>query len=130
MKRSCYKEWKNLLQREAKYFLFIADRIAEGGKTILKLSPLKVSLRKHAYSNILKIPPPPKNWKFSDKNSDIFHISAQNIDCGYSLEPLRRSGSNEYPQSMFLSRNKKNNVYPCKPQFYYITLGFKGVKII
>ena len=24
-----------------------------------------------------------KTWKFSDKNSDIFHISAQNIDCGY-----------------------------------------------
>ena len=22
-----------------------------------------------------------KNWKFSDKNSDIFHISAQNFDC-------------------------------------------------
>ena len=31
----------------------------------------------------------------------IFVISAQNIDCGYSLEPPRRSGSNEYPQSMF-----------------------------
>ena len=31
----------------------------------------------------------------------IFHISAQNIDCGYSLEPPRRGGSNEYPQSMF-----------------------------
>ena len=31
---------------------------------------------------------------------------------------------------MFLSRNKKNNVYPCKPQFYYIKMGFKGVKII
>ena len=60
-----------------------------------------------------------KNRKFSGKNSDIFHISAQNIDCGYSLEPPRRGGSNEYPQSMFLSRNKKNNVYPCKPQFYY-----------
>ena len=29
-----------------------------------------------------------KNWKFLvKKNSDIFHISAQNIDCGYSLEP-------------------------------------------
>ena len=38
----------------------------------------------------------------------IFHISAQNIDCGYSLEPPRRGGSNEYPQSMFLSRHKKN----------------------
>ena len=31
---------------------------------------------------------------------------------------------------MFLSRNKKDNVYPCKPQFYNIKVGFKGVKII
>ena len=31
----------------------------------------------------------------------IFLIFAQNIDCGYSLEPPRRGGSNEYPQSMF-----------------------------
>ena len=53
-----------------------------------------------------------KNWKFSDKNSDIFHISAKNIGCGYSLEPPRWDGSNEYPESMFLSRNKKNNIYP------------------
>ena len=67
---------------------------------------------------------------FRDKNSDIFHISAQNIDCGHSLEPHRRGGTNEYPQSMSLSRIKKNNVYPCKPQFYYIKVGFKGVKII
>ena len=71
-----------------------------------------------------------KNWKFSDKISDIFHISAQNIDCGYSLEPPRPGGSNGYTQSMFLSRNKKNNVYPCKLQFYFIKVGFKGVKII
>ena len=26
----------------------------------------------------------------------MFHISAQNIDCGYSLEPPLRGGSNEY----------------------------------
>ena len=64
------------------------------------------------------------------KNSDIFHISAQNIDCANSLEPPRRGGSNEYPQSMFSSRNKKNNVYPCKPQFHYIKVGLKRVKII
>ena len=31
----------------------------------------------------------------------IFLISAQNMDCGYSLEPPHRGGSNEYPQSMF-----------------------------
>ena len=67
---------------------------------------------------------------FQMKNSDIFHISAQNIDCGYSLEPPRRGGSNGYPQSMFSSSNKKNNVYPCKPQFYNIKVGLKGVKII
>ena len=73
---------------------------------------------------------PPKNENLQIKNSDIFHVSAQNIDCGYSLEPPHRGGSNEYSQSMFLSRNKKNNVYPCKPQFYYIKVGFKGVKII
>ena len=72
----------------------------------------------------------PEKEKFQIKKSDIFLISVQNIDCGYSLEPPWRGGCNEYPQSMFLSRNKKNNVYPCKPQFYYIKVGFKGVKII
>ena len=73
---------------------------------------------------------PLKTENFQIKTSDIFHISAQNIDCRYSLEPPRQSGSNKYPQSMFLSRNEKNNIYPCKPQFYYIKVGFKGVKII
>ena len=67
---------------------------------------------------------------FRQKKIDSFHISAQNIDCRYSLEPPQRGVSNEYQQSMFLSRNEKNNVYPCKPQFYYIKVGFKGVKII
>ena len=73
---------------------------------------------------------PAKNENFQINISDMFHISAQNIDCWYSLEPPRRGGSNEYPQSMFLSRNKKNNVYPCNPQFYYIKVGFKEVKTI
>ena len=40
-----------------------------------------LSSRKHAYSNILKILPP-KNENFQIKNSDIFQISPQNIDCG------------------------------------------------
>ena len=51
------------------------------------------------------------------KNSGSFHISSQNIDRGYLLEPPRRGGSNEYPQSMFLSRNKKINVIPVNPSF-------------
>ena len=86
-----------------------------------------------------------KNIRISDKKTDIFHISAQNIDCGYSLElpkwgtqnidceyslePPQWGSSNEYLQSIFLSRNKKNYVYPFKPQFYYIKVGFKGVKV-
>ena len=44
----------------------------------------------------------PKKENFHIKILIIFfHISAQNIDCGYTLEPPRRGGSNEYPQSMF-----------------------------
>ena len=31
---------------------------------------------------------------------------------------------------MFLAENEKNNVYPCKLQFYYIKVVFKGVSII
>ena len=58
------------------------------------------TLRKHAYSTVLEILPQ-KNEIFQIKISDIVHISAQNIDCGYPLEPPRRGGSNEYPQSMF-----------------------------
>ena len=60
----------------------------------------------------------------------FFPISAQNIDCWYSLEPPWRGGSNEYPQSMFLAEIRKMDVYPCKPQFYYIKVGFERVKII
>ena len=43
---------------------------------------------------------------------NTFLIFAQNIDCGYTLEPPRRGGSNEYPQSMFWNKNKKNRYTP------------------
>ena len=69
------------------------------------------------------------NWKFSDKNSDIFRISVQNIGGGYLLEPPRRGGSNKYQQSIFRTEIWKNNVYPSKPHFYYIKVRFKGFKI-
>ena len=89
--------------------------------------------RNITYSNIQKILPPKKKkknkWKFSNRIADIFHISAQNIDCVYSLEPPRRGGCNEYPQTMLLSRSKKTNVYICKPPFYKIKVGLKGLKL-
>ena len=58
-----------------------------------------------------------KNENFQLKNFDIFFIFAQNIDCGYTLEPPRRGGSNEYPQSMFWSKIKKNRYTPAFPSF-------------
>ena len=51
---------------------------------------------------------------FRCKNCDIFLIFAPKIDRGYKLR-------------MFKSKNKRNNVYPCKPQFYYIKVGCLGV---
>ena len=59
----------------------------------------------------------PKKENFQIRNSDIFHISAQNIDYGHSLEPPRQGGSNEYPQSMFLAEIRKIMYTPVNPGF-------------
>ena len=54
---------------------------------------------------------------FIGKKVDNFKRFAQNIDCGYTLEPPRRGDSNEYPQSMFWNKNKKNRYTPVNPSF-------------
>ena len=54
---------------------------------------------------------------FQTKNSNIFHISAQNIDCGYPLELPRRGGTNKYPQSMFWAEIRKIMYTPVNPSF-------------
>ena len=38
-----------------------------------------------------------KKGKFSNKRTGIFYIPAQNIDCGYTLEPPWRGDTNKYP---------------------------------
>ena len=75
----------------------------------------KPALRKHAHA--YKKFFDSKNEKFHWKKIDIFLIFAQNIDCGYTLEPPRRGGSNEYPQSMFWNKNKKNRYTLAYPSF-------------
>ena len=67
---------------------------------MIELTHQSIALRKLAYAMnryflALKIE------HFQPKKFDILFIFAQNIDCGYTLEPPRRGGSNEYPQSMF-----------------------------
>ena len=71
---------------------------------------------------------PPKKKKISDKNSDIFLISAQKHRVWVLVRTAsaRRGGSNEYPQSMFLSRNKKVMYTLVNPNFTW----FKGFNII
>ena len=59
----------------------------------------------------------------------IFLTFLQNIDCGYTLELLRRGGYNEYPQSVFWSKNKKNRYSPAYPSFSYIQVGCEGLHI-
>ena len=58
------------------------------------------------------------------------HGRIDNVKTVYPTTNKVCMGYYEYLQSIFLSRNKKNNAYPCKPQFYFIKVGFKGVKII
>ena len=81
--------------------------MSENGKVLRKHTPLQIYWKFHHQ----------KTQDFSDKNSDIFHISAQNIDCGYSLEPPRRGGSNGYPQSLFWAEIRKIMYTPVNPSF-------------
>ena len=58
----------------------ISEEPVFGNWKIVASAMVSFSLRKHAYSNILKILQPKKE-NFQIKKSDIFHIPAQNIDC-------------------------------------------------
>ena len=58
--------------------VIIEVNIFDGGPLYFRLSITKTRLSP-------KLPPKTENFKI--KNSDIFHISAQNIDYGYALEP-------------------------------------------
>ena len=71
-----------------------------------------------------------KRRKFSDK---IFWYFSYSCSKHRLLVLVRTASARRFerdPQSMYFLQNKKNNVYPCEPQFYYIKVGFKGVKII
>ena len=88
------------------------------------------SLRKQAYSNILKIFPP-KNENFQIKILIFFSYFCSK----HRLWVLVRTASPgeavlTSTHNLCFEQKLENNVYPCKPQFYYIKVGFKGVNII
>ena len=70
-----------------------------------------------------------KMKNFSRKLLMFFLIFAQNIGYGYTLKPPRRSDSNEYPQSMFWSKNKKNRYTPANPSFTMYKWGLRGYSL-
>ena len=72
----------------------------------------KISSRKHAYIILTPLNPTfiQKNWGFQGYTL-FFLILFKNIDYGYSLELPIRGGSNEYPQSMFLSEIWKIEIF-------------------
>ena len=53
----------------------------------------------------------------------IFLLSAQNIECGYSLEPPHRGDSNEYSQSMFWAEIRKKSEFLSK-NFHFLIIKF------
>ena len=58
-----------------------------------------------------------KNENFQIKNLIFFLFLLKNTDCGYSLEPPWRGGSNKYPQFMFWAEIRKLMYTPVNPTF-------------
>ena len=85
-----------MAQSERNYpnFIFVCLRYILGYTII---SNCNQTLRNHAHAIY-------RFFCYDEKLFDIFFlIFAQNIDCGYKLEPPCLGGSNEYPHSMFWS---------------------------
>ena len=69
------------------------------------------SSQKHGYSNMTDFLQQQQQQKKKKKKENFqikilifFHIFAQNIHCGYSLEPPQWGGSNEYHKAMLFSK--------------------------
>ena len=69
-----------------------------------------------------------KNENSQQKFFDIFLILAQNIDCGYTLEPPRRGGSNEYPQSICFGAKIRKIGLPLQTPVLLYKSGVQGGK--
>ena len=56
----------------------------------------------------------------------MFLIYAQNIDCGYTLEPPRRFGSNEYPHNLCFGEKMRKIGIPLHTPVLLYKRGVKG----
>ena len=88
-----------------------------------------VIITKTRPSNILQLFTVVKKDNFQMKKCDICLIVAQNIDCGYRLEPPYIEAVLTSTHNLCFRAKIRKNVYPCRLHFYYIKVGFKGVNI-
>ena len=117
------KWWQNLQKYPFSIKLYFCSKWPK--PLLLKKSKLYVNHFKNTFHTHYENTPIQIYWKFYNqklanfqiKNSNIFHISAQNIDCGYMLELPQRGGSNKYPQSMFWAEIRKIIYTPVNPRF-------------
>ena len=79
---------------------------------------LDFTLRKHYYSNIQKISPP-KTENFQIQKLRYFFIFLLKTQIVGTRQNRLGEAVLTNTTIYVSSRNKKNNVYPCKPQFYY-----------
>ena len=71
-------------------------------RTVNQIKSMNISSGKHVHVKYTPLTPTLYSKNGVYRGIPIFsYFLLQNIDCGYSLEPPRRGGSNEYPQSMF-----------------------------
>ena len=77
------------------------------------------TLRKHTYSNILKISPP-KTGSFQIKFWSFSHFCSKHRLWVLIRNTLVRWFWRSTHNLCFWAQIRNNNVYPCKPQFYYI----------
>ena len=62
---------------------------------------------------------------FHDSKTDIFLIKSFDICLIFASNNADLTGT--HAQSLFSGDNKKHNVYPCKPHFFYIKWGLHGI---
>ena len=59
----------------------------------------------------------------------FFNSYTLNLDCGYMLGRFQEAVLTSTHNLSFGSEIREIDIYPCKPQFYCIKAGFKGVYI-
>ena len=70
-----------------------------------------------------------KKWKFSDKKFWYFSCFCLKHRLWVLVRTASTRRFSRVPTIYALSKNKKKNIYPCKPQSYYIKVGLRGSKL-